>query len=1328
MKVRRHPRSKESIVSSITLQQIALMLGCFAAVAVTVEASQPGWWTSSGAVNGSATAADYSAVAQGQLKQFTEKAVLYLDANLTNGAGSTLDGMVAGWSNSYRTNGYSATNPAPRDRLAINQAQLKTIANLVYGRLATNGYYGLVPNWIHTNAHDLQLANQAQLKTVFNFDITTPPAAIGNLTAYSSTNGAIQLAWTLPATNNANGITLQQTTNGGVTWTTVTTLSSTNTAYQAAGLDTNAFYSFQVMANNGGGAGTSASTTPGTPTPQIPAAPTALVGTMGDFPNMNLSWFSSLGASSYLVQRQEVSSGSWTNLATSTTISYSDATYSNGGYHYRVCASNSAGLSAPSEEIPRSRYAVIDLGTNRYPMYVNNAGSVVLGSNGDMPPFTYWTNGATQSIDLATVADMNNTGQVVGTTTSVIAMTGNNGGDPFTEYVRLGGIWTPGTGMATLPAPTVQFVKGSGLSQSSLTSTGVTSHLIDIGDNVMTITPTSITDDGKVFGLVEEGFRPPNLTTYTLGAADADFTARLDSSISPIPENYMVYGDGLTEGYSHSAIVGGVRGLGLWVAANGKGLGYQVTVAEGAYISQVPEGQEGPIYIGDIFGGPPYENYFIDFDHPEPYGPVYYDGSGFQPIVGIPSYMSDNGHIIGYADTNYASAYLWTNGPTTPTTIPHGIVGPINSQDQIVSGNQYWETNQISNLNDLLPIGGGWNGFGAGDINDGGAIVGTATYSGTNSAIATGSHGVMLVQMDIVVETELGSGQYLAVPNVTSYEPFDGVGRGAPNSAGVQLPTSLVQLSGSIASGSVDTLSVKLVGPAGAFTGTLTETSANSLVFTNSGSTVSVSLSQNLTLNSTAIDAMEARVTSTSLGFSGDGLTFVETNVNSKLFALPLQQIGVTLTASPSPGTVDSLQSAFSLQALISGGLGSIGSYESQSFATRTYTETGANTLTYQGSGGLSIALVNFTTLSTTVADSIEVRISGTGLPSGGILATLKETAVNSLQFAWVPASVFLGTDLPANDPAVTGSGVHFIRAKGWPAGMPLTLHTSLSDQTVSFTPMPSDPGTMISDKFIVVPAGTTNYPTIKTLLAASESPGSGALEKLEIKAVTQIFFPGVPLQKTMFMGRSLVGDYETNNIVDVNPLNQPIYHHITESRAQASSNLYLQNNIYRDESMTKADVLAALPAFSMWYSYGHSYVNDLTEHKFTGFATMEGTKIAPEDVKGLVADKNASYTFVWLNGCVAAQPSSPGVTSMINAFNAKVYVGWNTTVDPIKAARGATAFFTALHLNTTVKDALVEANNVHANPGQWDGGTLVPVPEECGKKTGYFVRFGKDQ
>ena len=180
---------------ALSFKMMALMTIAFGALAFSLEASQPAWWTSRGAVNTN-TKNDNLAINESQLKQFTQKAVLELNADLTNngGAGPTLNAMVTAWSNDYQTNGYSHTNPKPTDLHAVNVGQLKYIARLVYGQLSAAGYTGLQPAWIVQNTNtDNYVANIGQLKTVFDWDLSAAPAPVTNLTATASTTSYSKL-------------------------------------------------------------------------------------------------------------------------------------------------------------------------------------------------------------------------------------------------------------------------------------------------------------------------------------------------------------------------------------------------------------------------------------------------------------------------------------------------------------------------------------------------------------------------------------------------------------------------------------------------------------------------------------------------------------------------------------------------------------------------------------------------------------------------------------------------------------------------------------------------------------------------------------------------------------------------------------------------------------------------------------------------------------------------------------------------------------------------------------------------------------------------------
>ena len=288
--MKRHRATKPGIRSATIVPTFLLTLGCFGLAALVTLQARPGWWNSDGAVltpvvvtnSGIVTTNyapnDYAVANQGQLKQFTVAAVSELNARLTNsgGAGPALSNLVYGWQQDYATNGY-ATNTAnpyrpykPSDFQAINVGQLKYIASLVYGQLDQAGYAGLYPSWITQNTTtDNSAANLGQLKEVFNFDLTALANAPANLTATTGGPGEIELSWTLPAVNNATSFTVEESTDGGLTWTVAATLTDvTSTSTTLTGLDPGSSYTFALSASNQAGSSTSSGSPPPPVTPK----------------------------------------------------------------------------------------------------------------------------------------------------------------------------------------------------------------------------------------------------------------------------------------------------------------------------------------------------------------------------------------------------------------------------------------------------------------------------------------------------------------------------------------------------------------------------------------------------------------------------------------------------------------------------------------------------------------------------------------------------------------------------------------------------------------------------------------------------------------------------------------------------------------------------------------------------------------------------------------------------------------------------------------------------------------------------------------------------
>ena len=176
----------------------------------------------------------------------------------------------------------------------------------------------------------------------------TAPSAPTNLTATAG-NGQDTLNWN--ASSGATSYNVYRGTSSGGESSTPIATGLTGTSYTNTGLTNGTTYYYKVAAvNSAGTSGMSNEASP-TPTGGAPAAPTGLTATGGNA-TVSLTWTGSSGATSYGVYRGTSSGGEGSSaIGTSTGVSYTDNSVTNGTlYYYTVKAVSSGGTSGASNE------------------------------------------------------------------------------------------------------------------------------------------------------------------------------------------------------------------------------------------------------------------------------------------------------------------------------------------------------------------------------------------------------------------------------------------------------------------------------------------------------------------------------------------------------------------------------------------------------------------------------------------------------------------------------------------------------------------------------------------------------------------------------------------------------------------------------------------------------------------------------------------------------------------------------------------------------------------------------------------------------------------
>ncbi len=222
-------RRHDETLSAALTQTLLGIFCCFVFLTLAAFAVDPSWWSNPGSgarpavmaeqvvTNNGVVITNYvpnpnAVVTQGQLKQFTARAVDTMNTYLAGGAGTNLNDMVSNWSSDYATNGYNSTNIKPSDYAVMTVGQLKFVGNKVWAQLVVGGYTNAVPSWLAQNTNsDSDVAVLGQLKSVFNFDLSTMGSSGGGSAPVVVSNGPINgsvkvlLNYSISANNGPSG-------------------------------------------------------------------------------------------------------------------------------------------------------------------------------------------------------------------------------------------------------------------------------------------------------------------------------------------------------------------------------------------------------------------------------------------------------------------------------------------------------------------------------------------------------------------------------------------------------------------------------------------------------------------------------------------------------------------------------------------------------------------------------------------------------------------------------------------------------------------------------------------------------------------------------------------------------------------------------------------------------------------------------------------------------------------------------------------------------------------------------------------------------------------
>ena len=180
--------------------------------------------------------------------------------------------------------------------------------------------------------------------------VSMVPQAPSNLTATAASATVVNLAWQDNCSWDG-GFKVQQSTNAGSTWTTLTSSAITATTYQNTGLTAGTTYTYRVFAVSGT---TVSAYSNVAQVATLPAAPSSPRVTVMSFSQIKITWSNVAGETGYRIERSPTGTSGWTldgTVPADTLLYYSNNLAPATKYYYRVFAVNASGSSAASSVV-----------------------------------------------------------------------------------------------------------------------------------------------------------------------------------------------------------------------------------------------------------------------------------------------------------------------------------------------------------------------------------------------------------------------------------------------------------------------------------------------------------------------------------------------------------------------------------------------------------------------------------------------------------------------------------------------------------------------------------------------------------------------------------------------------------------------------------------------------------------------------------------------------------------------------------------------------------------------------------------------------------------